>query len=277
MIKRILVPTDFSNCSINALRYAVQLAKKIRSEEILIMHATVAGEAYDEEGVTLVSKKTAWERKEEIKAGFELIKKAVPELQDINYTTRTQHASLIDALISLSISSNIDLIVMGTTGASGIDKVIYGTNAYTTIKECNCPVLVIPEKATFKHIKHIIMASDFKQMDEGALEPLKTLSQLFGSTISIVHVDGDKKLANDKAEEAKKFERYFKNINHRYHFIENDDVEKGLNEYIRKYNTDLLTLVPRKHPLYDQVFGGGDSKSIIFHTKIPLLAIPETL
>ncbi len=96
-----------------------------------------------------------------------------------------------------------------------------------------------------------------------------------GSTISIVHIADSEDIATQKAEEAKKFERYFKNLKRQYHYVKNKDVENGLDKYLLQHPADLLTLIPRRHKLWDQVFGGGESKSLIFHTKIPLLALPE--
>lgn len=270
MINRILVPTDFSNCSINAVRYATRLSKKLKSVEVLIMHASMPSVPSSATDLTSIS-----EQKEEIKEGFEIIANAIPELNDIDYTTITEDALLFEAITSLSASSNIDLIVMGTMGALGIDEIIHGTNTYTVIKQSKCPVLVIPEKVNFKPISHILMASDLKEIDYKTFEPVKFIAQLFSSKISIVHIDENDNVASNKLDEAKKFETYFKDINHDYNYIKNIDVEKGINDYISQNKADLLTLIIRWHPLYDLIFGSGESKNLIFHTKMPLLAIPE--
>lgn len=275
MFRRILVPTDFSACSINSIRYAVQLAKAIKAEELLIMHAFVSPVAYGEMGVISIVESLAEEQNKEIKENFDMLKKVVPELKEVKYSTLTKQAMFIDALISMNFTAHIDLVIMGTKGATGIDEIIFGTNTYTAIKESKFPILAIPEKATFKRIDRIALASDFKKVTLNTLAPMKALSKIFGSTVSVVHINDGEGIKPDLAEEAKKFERFFKNINHQYHYIKNGDVEEGLNQYLQKHEVDMLTLIPRKHPLLDRVFGSGESKSLIFHTTIPLLALPE--
>lgn len=275
MFKRILVPVDFSSCSINALRYAVPLAKKMQVEEVLIMHAFVAPVAHGDLGVTSISDTLVKEQTKEIEESFEMIKKAVPELSEISYSVLTKQAMLIDALISISLTSHIDLILMGTDGATGIDELIFGTNAYTAVKETKCPVLIIPQKVGYTDIKQITLASDFKELDKKTLDPIKTICKVYDSSVNIVHVNAYSETPTDKADEAKELEKYFQDVKHKYHYIKNADVEKGLEEYIKNNTSDLLTIVPRKHPLFDRVFGSGESKSIIFHTHTPLLSLPE--
>jgi hypothetical protein len=134
---------------------------------------------------------------------------------------------------------------------------------------------VIPEKAIFSPIKQILLASDFEKISEKSLYPLKLICESFDSTLNIVYINNTNRLTKNKTEEAKKFEQYFKNTNNHYHIIKNEDVEKGLKEFMEKHDTDLFALIPRKHPLFDQVFGGGESKNLILHSKMPILALPE--
>ena len=133
MIKRILVPTDFSPCSINALHYAVAFAKQLIAEELLILHTFIAPVAYGEMGLASSTTKISRGQKDEITQNFKMLKKVVPELSEVKHSTLTKQSLLTDALISLSLTSTIDLVIMGTRGATGIDEIIFGTNTCTAL------------------------------------------------------------------------------------------------------------------------------------------------
>jgi nucleotide-binding universal stress UspA family protein len=275
MISHILVPIDFSECSMNALKYAAQLARKLRTADLVIVHAFTMPLVYGEMGIYASADLLTAKMDEEIEENFRGLSKNIPELKKISFTTLTQQALAVDAILSLCMTTDIDLVVMGTKGASGIDEIIMGTNTYSVIKNTKCPVLVIPKNAQYDTIHNIALASDYKPIESSKLEPLKVLIKVFGSKLHLIHISDKNGIDASMAEEAKKLEHSLKNISHQLNFIINDNVEEGLNSYITQNKIDLLVLVPRKHKLFDMIFGSGESKKIVFHTKTPLLAIPD--
>ncbi len=275
MIKRILVPIDFSECSTNALKYAAKLAKKMQAEELQIMHAYTSPVAYSDVGVYYNMEALDVQSDKELNERFEEVKSEVPELRDVTYEFTIQNAFVIEALQTLCASKSIDLVVMGTKGASGLEEVFFGSTTYAAIKNCKFPVLVIPSGADYKQVHNVALASDYKEIDTHILEPLKHLNRAFMTNIHIVHISKDEGLTHDEIHEAKKYEQFLHNVPHQFHYIINDDVEKGLTEYVKTHNIDMVTVVPRKHSFYEMIFGLGKSKPIIFHTELPLLVLPE--
>jgi nucleotide-binding universal stress UspA family protein len=275
MINHILVPIDFSECSLNALKYAANLARKLGTADLLIMHAYAIPVTYGEMGMYSSITSLTTQMDNEIEESFKKLKKDVPELNEVPFTTLSKQAFAVDAILSLCTTSDIDLIVMGTKGASGIDEILLGTNTNSVIRNTECPVLVIPENAQYRAIRNIALASDYKPIESRVLDPLKKIIKVTGSTLHVIHIGDKEGLDPSEAEEARKFEQHLKNVPHHYHFIVNGDLEKGLNDYILKKKIDLLALIPRKHKFFDMILGKGESKKIIFHTKTPLLAIPD--
>jgi len=274
MIKNILVPTDFSKCSINALRYASQLAEKLNVQHIYVMHALSEPITYGDVGITSTALDLATEQEIEIDQSFIELKKSVPQLRKTPHSLLKKSGFVVDTVIEISRTDNIDLVIMGTNGATGIDEVIMGTNTYAVIKESKIPVLVVPDKAEYKRIDNIVLASDYKSIEGETLETLRNIDWVFGSKVHVIHISDKKQLESEEAEQAKKYEYYLKNVPHEYHFVLDKDVEKGIENYVKDHNIDLITLIPRKHKFFDMVFGSGESKKIIFHTKTPLLALP---
>ncbi len=274
MIKRILVPLDFSECSINALKYAAQLSKKLQVECLQIMHAYSSPVSFSEAGIndmesidTLIST--------EINERFEQLKSDIPELKDLNYEFNIENAFIIEALQAHNYSEDNDLIIMGTKGATGLEEVFFGSTTYAAIQSCKSPVLVIPAEASYKHINNMAFASDYKAIDTHVLEPLKFLNKAFLTNIHIVHISEAQELTQSEVHEAKKYEQYFHKIPHQFHYVVANNVEKGLTEYVKTHKIDMVAVLPRKHSFFEKIFGLGNSKPIIFHTHLPLLVLPE--
>ncbi|GAA5036856.1 universal stress protein UspA [Marivirga lumbricoides] len=273
MIKRILIPTDFSECSINALKYAVQLAEKINIDEILILHAYAVPLSYSDLNISYDLSDTAEAIEKDIDKEFSLLEQKIPELKNIKYHKVKIDHYLNDAILSVCLKTNIDLIIMGTQGASGIDEVVLGTNAHRIIKSQICPVLVVPEDAKFTGMRNIALSSDYKGLMSELLYPLKALRYAFGATVHVIHISKKDHLEGEKAEAAKSLELHLKDLPHQFHFMKDEDIEFALENFAQKKNIDLLVIYPRKKGLFERIFGKSESKSIIFHSKIPLLAL----
>ncbi len=273
MIKRILVPTDFSECSYNAIRYAALLAMKLDIQEMVILHAYAAPLSYADLNISYDLTYTATAIEEEIDTDFKKLTVRVPELAKVNYKTVRKDAYLDEAVFSVCLSKQIDLVIMGTKGASGIDEVVLGTNTHRIIKEQICPVLVIPEDAEFSPVKNIALSSDYKGIMSELLYPLKALRNAFGSDLHIIHISDKEILEKEKLEEAKSMELHLKDLPHQYHFLVNDNLETALEQFAMTHDIGLLVVYPRKRGFFESIFGKSESKSIIFHTKIPLLAL----
>lgn len=267
MFKKILVPIDFSDCSINALKYAIQLVEKFQALELILLHAYTVRVAYGEMAFATM------EQSDEIEEEFKKLENQVKPLKQVRYRNLIINSELISAIKQTKQNEKIELIVMGTQGANSLDKEVLGTNAYNVVSEAGIPTVIVPQNAKFHQIRNIALGSDYKSINRDTLEPLKQLNNLFGSTIHIIHISDKDKLEISEAEQAKKFEQYLKNTQHSYHFMVNDDVEDGITKYIETHDIDILALIPRKHNFFQLLYGSSESKRMIFHSKIPILAI----
>lgn len=275
MIKHILVPIDFSDCSINALRYAVQLSKRLKIEELVIMNAYTSPVAYSDAGVYYDMDDLEHDSDAELHEKFDEVMEEISGLKDIPHQFTIKNAFVLEATKDACQTNNIDLIVMGTNGASGLEGALFGSTTYAVIKECNRPVIAVPDGAKYRQINKVVLASDYKEIDPKILDPLKVLNQVFHTEIHVVHISKSEELSHDEINEAKKYETYLHNIAHQFHYLVNDNLENGLKEYLKSHQIDLLALIPRKHKFYELIFGSAKSKPIIIHSDMPLLALPE--
>lgn len=276
-MKRILIPTDFSNNATNALKYAIFLAKKA-SCKLLVIHDTrssnhsdVSGKSYDR--IVKDAKDKLQKIKDEIKKNS--------DTKDIECDTRLIQASLHTFVYNIKEAvskDDIDLVVMGTNGASGINKILIGSNTVDVIKKVGCPVFAIPGNSKFQPIKRIMFASDYEKVDISALKLIKKIAVILDSEIDFISINKyvRETISVKKKEEIKRLDRFFgKDVKHTFEFYVDDDVLKGINEYL-KYHQDvgmIIMVTRRKDTLYNRIFNPSFTKKMAFHTNFPLLAV----
>jgi nucleotide-binding universal stress UspA family protein len=267
---KILVPVDFSPCAMNALKSAVQIAKRMNGSITLFyvrqeMMLHEGDESHFEDDLI----------DDELKSKFQDLIDANLDMKNIPHQVMAKLGEVEEQVADAAKEVEADLIVMGTKGSSGIYEVLMGSNTYAVVRSSKVPVLVIPDGTITDEIRHIALAGDYKPIQPEMLEPVKLMAGIDGADIHIVHVDDDKSLTEEEMEEARKYKRYLKNFRHHYHLIEGDDFENALNDYCIEKDIDMISMIPRKHELFDRVFEGGETQNMVYHTKIPLLAIPE--
>lgn len=270
-IKNILVPTDFSDCSIRALQFGVKLAQKIDAH-IQVVHALPLTMIYSD---ITVPQDLGYTEAQAVDR-FNEMKEDLPELETVTHSFLVNSAATAEVVSETAVMRNADMVIMGTSGASGIDELLFGTNAFNTIKATDCPVLIIPEKADFVSPSSIGLAADYHNVPvKSVFEPLISLAKVYGATIHILNVSKSNRIGEQESHQAKKFEQYFKNLHHTYHFEIEDDVEEGINNYISHHKIDLITIVKREHSLMEKLTKTNVLKKMVFHTHTPLLILPD--
>jgi nucleotide-binding universal stress UspA family protein len=165
-MKTIIAPVDFSDNAINALQFAIELAKRVPAKLTIL---------------TAVQNKQEEEKAEKKFAMLEAkLKKST--VSKLNYEIVTMQGSFLSVMKKAIAAMNPDLIVMGTKGASGLKRILIGSNTVNVISKTKQPVLVIPESARFgnflrKGKSKIVLATNLELLhDEHALDPLKKIA-----------------------------------------------------------------------------------------------------
>ncbi|WP_420386758.1 universal stress protein [Roseivirga sp.] len=272
--RKILVPIDFSACSLKALNEAVRLARAWNAR-LIIMNACQKPAAYSDASVTAYSRDLIREAESNAQLAFDRISESVTDLSHTDYTFVVKHAFPQDAIISLAIMEEVDLLVMGTTGASGFKGRLMGSNTYKVSKNVECPVLAIPEKAEpGKGFREIALAGDYKDTDTKEVFNLLTeLVKFDKAVIHVLHISDVPSINEEESTEAKILNRYLKGLRHYFHFRLDDEIDQGINEFIAEKDIDLLTLVARKHKLLDRIFNSSVTRKMAYHARVPLLIL----
>jgi len=275
-MKTILAPTDFSNVSLNAIEYSVEIAKLTKAK-IILFHTYHVPLVTSDFPVVLPSLE-------------EMEKDALKELKKIEKNIFNKHGRhfkiecickcgfLIEEIRLYLKENKTDLIIMGMQGAGYLSEKLIGSNTTSLMHESKCPVLAIDKNVKFKNIKKIALACDYKEIKNGSiLEPLKEFVRLFKSHVYVLNVVRELETtpAISDAIAGIRLEHALEDVDHTFHFGENENVVEGINEFVTEKNMDMVVMIPRKHSLITRMFVEPKTKQVAFHARVPVLSIHE--
>lgn len=277
-MKTIIVPTDFSATAYNAARYALGLATQMGTARIVLYHAyeLIVPIPDVPTSIPMVDpnelKKASLEGLEHMKQDLLPI---LPAGVELDY--RADNNLLAAHIDNLSKEEKADLIVMGTTGGSQLEEILIGSNTIDVVKHTTCPVLIVPSGVSFKPVRKVVFACDFKKVGTGTpIYPLKRLLSVFQAELHVLNIDKEGKgLSTDTPEASLLLDTLLDGLHPKYHFIDHPNVVQGIMEFADREKADLILTIPRKHGLFESIFKRSRTAQLAFHTHIPMLAIHE--
>jgi nucleotide-binding universal stress UspA family protein len=186
-IKKILFPTDFSDCSLNALEYAVYLAKKCKAcmqllyvdEAVYLLSPLNTYAEMDLKDLSENFKKMAEARMDE------LVQKFIPT--DVSVGKLILIGRPYSEIIDAAKKVQADMIVMGTHGRSGLN-IMMGSNAERVVRQSPCPVITVRQKREFHGFQRILVPVDFSKLCKSAVPEIVDFVRIFGSELLILYV-----------------------------------------------------------------------------------------
>lgn len=276
-MKTLLVPTDFSETSNNAIDYAVEIARATHAKLILfhVYHVPVI----TTEAVVAIP---------EFK---ELEQYALDNLKRTERTIQIKHGSTVvtecickcgfpvEEIKGFTKEHKIDLIVMGMKGAGRLAEKLIGSVTTSMIQESTCAVMVIDEHVRFKSPKKIVLACDYlKTENKSILKPLKQLADLFNAHVYILNVVTHSESSPNVIKTVPnhdKLENSLDGIEYSFHYLQSEDVIRGINTFVEERKMDMVVMLPRKHSAFKTIFSEPNTKQMAFHSKVPLLTLQE--
>lgn len=276
IIKTILVPTDFSIPADYAVHYAMKLAKKFNAS-VILYHSFIPFESgfYP----LAQSKKENKETEDNLIKHLDKIKdELLKSNKNILVSTHVDRGPESIRLVEFCKKKKIDLVVMGTKGASGLKEVVIGSFTADTMTKAPCPVLAIPQGCKFKIPKKITFASDYHKKDIQSIKFLLKWNEPFKAKINILHIDDGEYIP---ASEEEVFTKYKRKIEKQcednslsFQHIEGKDISKAILHITLNDKTDILVLSPIKRDgIWNRLFHKSLTKTTAYHIRFPLLTI----
>jgi nucleotide-binding universal stress UspA family protein len=285
-VQRILVPIDFSDYSVNACRYAIGLAEKLNAE-IKLMHVyynpvvnsmPITDTYYYQVNMDEIIREIELRAKSSMEEFYKDIKEKIErdkiEGVKIDYALTRGIAS--EEIILKSKEYNPDVIIIGTRGQGEGANDLIGSVAAKIIDDTKVPVLVIPEDSLYKGIAtiNIMYATDFDDSDFNAIKKLMNIMSPFDIRLYCVHIGSQDSNVWDKAKMAglkEKLYDQYKDYDIECSLIEEKDFMKGIQEFIREKNIDIISMVTHKRNLISKLLNPSYTRKVLFHTSIPFL------
>lgn len=271
MIQRVLVPTDFSEVAANALIYALEFADYLELPAIEVVHIYSPQTAPDMVALPPVN---------------ELMDQRTQQLESFlaDLPSKKKYTTEVKRMVQLGfpadelarISTEFDLIIMGTTADGGFLERIFGSTSSTVGQRANCPVILVPPEARFREYRHLLYASSDLSVSRKVVLRFMAFNHLFRARVHFIHINDDGGEAH-RGQREKLFAALFSGPEPEFAFditeMEAESVVDGLEAYFNEHPIDLAVMVTERRSFWDAFFHRSQTKAMILHTKVPLLVL----
>jgi len=275
-MKKFLVPTDFSDTSKNAARYAAQMAAAINGAEIILCNVSDKFTGGSDSSPLTETKK---DRRTILVQALNHMKEELQQVADVKIECVLEEgSSLVDTLERYVRHNGVNMVVMGITGATRIEQILMGSNTLDMVDAGVCPVMIVPSGAQFRQIKNVVLASDFKNVSATTpIVPIKTVMDLFKPALHIVNVDSEHyvDITDEYKKEREKLEKMFADYSTEFYFIRQYDFLEAVSQFTVDKNIDLIITVPRERSFLSGLFKTSHTKKLAYHSYVPIVAIHE--
>ncbi|WP_347159356.1 universal stress protein [Pontibacter chitinilyticus] len=278
-MKKILVPTDFSEQAGYAFEVAIAIARKtgaaIKLLHIVEMPHTsnfsATGDLMLDDGMDQVY---TMQLLEQTKAQISKLLSSV-EHAGVEVVQEVVVDQIISNVKRTVIEDQVDLVVMGSKGASGMEEFLIGSNTEKVVRAADCPVLTVKHSKPDFEVREVVLASDFKREIGSAISKFKYFQELFGARLHLVYVNtpgGFESSHNLQLKLQEAADRY--GLQHYTVNVYNDVVEEdGILHFAREIKADLIMMATHGRTGLAHLLSGSIAEDLVNHTAIPVLTI----
>lgn len=275
-MRTFIVPTDFSETSKNAARFAVQLASQV-GETKVILYNVFDKIAAGTDGTPLHIDNQSRKNIMEIalnNLATDLIAVAGVPMEVI----AEEGTNMVDRLDHFARHHGAELVVIGITGSTRMEQILMGSNAINLVHQSSIPVLIVPPQATFKPIKQVAILSDMK--DVANTVPQEALLQVlhyFTPKVHVVNVNNFQDAAStpEFKMERNAMDQILGGTETIYAHAEESSFMGAVNTYCQGQQIDLLITFPRKHSFLSRFFTSSHTEKLAHHSTVPIVALAD--
>jgi nucleotide-binding universal stress UspA family protein len=263
----ILLPTDFSDSSLNACSYALDLFGSAGNTFTLVHSYMDPVPGY----AAMVDMSSAlYASSVEGMADFAKRFQALKSSAGTVVFTDVVYGPFTTVLPDVFREKGADIIVMGTQGATG--SALFGSNAGAVAKSSEVPVLIVPKDARFNGLEHILLADDHISVEPQAMRLLVELARRFAAEVTIAHVQSSEAEEPD-ARVVAEYDSTLADVEHEFIGVPGDDVALALSNVAERDNVDLVAVLHRHMGFLDGLFHSSVAKHLAMQSRIPLLVL----
>ncbi len=278
MDKRILIPTDFSKNALHAVRYGLDLYEKLNCEFYFLN--VFQGNRYSTNGLNIPEPGSpAYETKKK-KSEENFVKLLdMLELHHDNpkhsYYTISTFNFLSEAIKQTIAEKDIELVIMGTRGATANREIIFGGNTVNAMEKIReCPVLAIPPDTRFSTPKEIVFPTNYKTaFKRKELSYLIEIAMMHKSAIKVLNITKKADLTAIQQNNKRLLGAILETVEHSFHTLSHKDISDGITAFVESRDSDMIAFINSKHFFFGSVFSKPLVKEIGYDATVPILAL----
>lgn len=279
-MKSVLLPTDFSKNSINAIDYAAALLKN-EPCKFYFLNVQKASSFLSDDLMTVSSSATLY--KTLVTAAKTSIENIISKVKK-KYANSTHeffsivdYDNFIDAIQQSVFKYDIDLIIMGTKGATGLQKVLFGSNTVRVINRCSTPILAIPGNCKYKKPHKIAFTANHIELyTSETLSTLNAILESHNAKLTVLHLAGPNSIAHKHADNMVFFDNNFPEAQHDYIDVVDKDIVGTISNYMKNQDFNMLAMVKKPHSFLERLLHNYTEEKIAYGFDLPFLVLTNS-
>ncbi len=273
-MKNILLPTDFSENSKNAIKFAM----KFFEGETCTFHILnsqkpssyiTADVLYGAPGTSIYDG-ILNDNKKELERMIRFCE-SISEKEDFTFVPKLDFDAIVDAVNQAVALNNIELIIMGTNGATDAAEIIFGSNTLKVIRKVNCPVIAVPQKYSFKKIESVLLSLNYQYaVSEKSLNIISEIVKKHKASLKILEIEEENIELSAKTNYT---EEVFKELGFDRYSIKNIPAAMAINAFEQLIPVQLHAMVVERKTFLDRFIFGSETSKISYGSSIPLLIL----
>jgi nucleotide-binding universal stress UspA family protein len=272
-----IVPIDFSETSKNAARFAAHLTTLVNDAHLILYNVFDSLETGSDSSPLSSDAEEDAGRKIIMELALQSVKTELSAITGVRITcVAEENSHFLDTLEKYVRNNDIQLIIMGITGATRLGQIFMGSNTLNIVKRGIVPVIIVPPDARSESAKNVMLLTDFQDIENTIpIKSVKAVLDLFKPSLHVVNVDHEHyvELTEEYKAERVKLENMLAGYNPEFSFIRMFDFVEAANQFVVDRNIDLIMTFPRKHSFLSNVFKTTNTTKLAYHSHVPIVAI----
>lgn len=276
-IKTILVPTDFSDISKNALKVAAKMAQRHKAK-LIVSHTVHTYYMIDRGGKQVIGSETVQENMDRAKTKLDDLREKLHEKYNLTVDTKICTQNIVDSINDLIVTDQVDIVVMGTSGRQKMKQFILGSNSYNVLLHANCSVLLIPKKFKKTSFKKILFPVRVQhELDQKADLSILLANKNDGGITLLGVGDLDQMGTIKNAYIEMKKNLLLKSTNYSCEFQLSHDNADIIAKAAKDKECDIIVLADEDEDSWKSFMSDNFFKKMINGTDVPLLIVKSKL
>lgn len=280
-MRKILVPTDFSDNAFKAIAYAAEIARA-KKGIIHLLHVIEPSLNMATMQTDSQNRKVVKNRSDRLQRTLKAARAVYPDIRIIPWLAG---GKVVDSILTYAREKKVNLVVMGTKGAGGLKKFFVGTVTAEVVSKSPVPVLTVPVSYQVQQPEKILFATNQFEKSKRILNKITAIPKLFNSEIHVVvfkQTDGSEHA--DLIYNQEQLDDYLRFLREAFPalifqgaLLKGDNFEFATDSYCNEHGGDMMVMVTYPKSFFERIFQQSETKQMVFHSTRPILAIPAVV